>query len=106
MRGLRLLEFLTGDFPRPACPPSVPPLVIPDKATETEMKRLTDDYDDVMASYESQLSAYRMWLDEDARAAAILTASMEDCFAAEVVDFETTQQMWAFLRRRYEPSGQ
>jgi hypothetical protein len=33
------------------------------------------------------------WLDEDARAGSVLTASMEDCFTADIVNFERTHQM-------------
>jgi hypothetical protein len=50
--------------------------------------------------------AYRIWLDEDARAGSILIASMEDRFAVDIVDFERTHQMWSFLRQKYEPTGQ
>jgi hypothetical protein len=46
------------------------------------------------------------WLDEDARAGSILTASMEDRFAADIVEFERTHQMWSFLRQKYESTGQ
>jgi hypothetical protein len=41
-----------------------------------------------MTSYESQFHAYRTWLDEDARAGSVLTTSMENCFAADIVEFE------------------
>jgi hypothetical protein len=30
------------------------------------------------------------WLDEDARAGSVLTASMEDHFVVDIVDFEQT----------------
>jgi hypothetical protein len=33
------------------------------------------------------------WLDEDARAGSILTASIEDRFAADIMDFKRTHQM-------------
>jgi hypothetical protein len=46
------------------------------------------------------------WLDEDAQAGSVLTASMEDHFAANIVNFEWTHQMWSFLRQRYESIGQ
>jgi hypothetical protein len=36
---------------------------------------------------------YMTWLDNDARAGSVLTASMEDRFAADIVDFERTHQM-------------
>jgi hypothetical protein len=31
---------------------------------------------------------------------------MEDHFAADIVDFEWTHQMWSFLRQKYESTGQ
>jgi hypothetical protein len=36
------------------------------------------NYDDRLASYESQFRAYRTWLDKDDRAGSVLMASMED----------------------------
>jgi hypothetical protein len=49
---------------------------------------------------------YRTWLDEDARAGLVLTASMEDHFAADIMDFERTHQMCSFLHQKYESTGQ
>jgi hypothetical protein len=46
------------------------------------------------------------WLDEDARAGSVLTTSMEDHFAVDIVDFERTHQMWYFLHQKYESTGQ
>jgi hypothetical protein len=31
---------------------------------------------------------------------------MEDHFAADIVEFEWTHQMWSFLRQKYESIGQ
>jgi hypothetical protein len=31
---------------------------------------------------------------------------MEDRFAADIVDFERTHQMWPFLHQKYESTGQ
>jgi hypothetical protein len=72
--------------------------VISEKTTAAEKERLIVDYDDRMALYESQFRAYKAWLDEDARTGSVLTASMEDRFAADIVDFERAHQMWSFLR--------
>jgi len=106
MRGLRLWEFLTGDIPCP--PPLVVPVrpTIPDNAADAVRTKLLDDYDASMESYASQFAAYRTWLDEDARAGAVLAASMEEQISADIVGFEHAHQMWAFLRERYEPTGQ
>jgi hypothetical protein len=45
------------------------------------------------------------WLDVDAHAGSVLTASIEDRFAADIVEFEWTHQMWSFLRQKYESTG-
>ncbi|WVZ52011.1 hypothetical protein U9M48_003107 [Paspalum notatum var. saurae] len=105
MHGLHLWEFLTRQLPCPACPSAPARPTIPDKATDEDKDKLLADYDDLVKSYESQFSAYSAWMDEDARARSILIASMEDEFAAEIVDFERSHQMWSFLRDRYEPTG-
>ncbi|KAJ1278997.1 hypothetical protein BS78_04G121300 [Paspalum vaginatum] len=78
---------------------------VPDKATDEAKEKLLAEFDDLMKSYESQFSAYRCWLDEDTHAGSILTASIEDQFAAEIVDFDRSHQMWSFLRDHYEPTG-
>jgi hypothetical protein len=54
----------------------------------------------------SQFRAYRTWLHEDARAGLVLTASMEDRFAADIVEFERTHQVWSFLRQKHESTRQ
>jgi hypothetical protein len=67
--------------------------VISEKTTAAENETLLADYEDHLASYESQFHAYMTWLDEDARAGSVLIASMDDRFAADIVDFEWTHQM-------------
>jgi hypothetical protein len=79
--------------------------VISEKTTATENERLIADYDDHLASYESQFHAYMTWLDEDVRASSVLIASMEDRFAADIVDFEQTHHIWSFLHQKYESTG-
>jgi hypothetical protein len=106
MRGLRLWEFLTGELPCPPRPSAPTEPVISEKTTTAEKETLLTDYEDRLASYESQFHAYRTWLDEDARAGSVLPASMEDRFSAEIVEFERAHQMWTFLHSRYEPTGQ
>jgi hypothetical protein len=86
MYGLHLWEFLTGELP---ClpPPSAPPQsMISEKITVAEKERLITDYDDCLASYESQFRAYMTWLDEDARAGSVIVASMEDQFSTDIVE--------------------
>jgi hypothetical protein len=106
MCGLRLWDFLTGELPCPPRPSAPVEPVIPKKTIAAEKEKLLTDYEDRLASYESQFHAYRTWLDEDARAGSVLTTSMEDRFAADIVEFERTHQMWSFLRQKYESTGQ
>jgi hypothetical protein len=105
MCGLRLWDFLTDELPCPLSPSAPAQPVISDKTTTAEKEQLLADYEDHLASYESQFHAYKTWLDEDARAGSVLTASMEDRFAADIMDFERTHQMWSFLRQKYESTG-
>jgi hypothetical protein len=106
MRGLCLWDFLTGELPCPPSPSTPVQPVISEETTAAEKECLLANYEDHLASYESQFHAYRTWLDEDARASSVLTASMEDRFAVDIIDFERTHQMWAFLRQKYESTGQ
>jgi hypothetical protein len=102
MCGLQLWNFLTGELP---CPPrsSAPAeLVISEKTIAAEKEKLLANYEDRLASYESQFHAYKTWLDEDARVGSVLIASMEDCFVADIIEFEWTHQMWSFLHQKYE----
>jgi hypothetical protein len=80
--------------------------MISEKTTVSEKEKLLPNYEDRLASYESQFHAYRTWLDEDVRAGLVLTASMNDHFAADIVGFERTHQMWSFLHQKYESIGQ
>ena len=41
----------------------------------------------------SQFATYKTWLDEDARAGAVLAASMEEQISADIVGFEHAHQM-------------
>jgi hypothetical protein len=102
IRGLRLWDFLTGELPCPSSPSAPAQPVISEKTTAAEKERLLADYKDHLAFYESQFHTYRTWLDEDACADSVLTASMEDRFAADIMNFERTQQMWSFLHQKYE----
>jgi hypothetical protein len=66
-RGVRLWEFSTSKLPCLPSPSAPNHPVITEKTTAAEKKLITD-YDDRLASYESQFCAYKTWLDEDARA--------------------------------------
>jgi hypothetical protein len=93
MHELRLWDFLTGEFPCPPSPSAPAQPMISEKITAVEKKKLLADYEDRLAFYESQFHVYMTWLDEDALAGSVLTASMEDHFAADIMDFEQTHQM-------------
>jgi hypothetical protein len=98
IRGLRLCDFLTDELLCPPSPSAPAQPVISEKTTAAEKEKLLADYEYRLASYESQFHAYITWFDEDARVGSVLTTSMEDRFAADIVDFERTHQMWSFLR--------
>jgi hypothetical protein len=83
--------------PRPSAPAEP---VISEKTTSAEKEKLLVDYEDRLASYESQFHVYMTWLDEDACVGLVLTASMGDRFVADIVGFEWTHQMWPFLRQK------
>jgi hypothetical protein len=105
MRGFRLWDFLMDELPCLPSPSAPAQPVISEKTTAAEKERLLADYEDRLASYESTFHTYMTWLDEDACAGSVLTGSMEDRFAADIMDFERTHQMWSFLRQKYEPIG-
>jgi hypothetical protein len=100
MRGFRLWDFITGERPCPPSPSAPAQPVISEKTTATEKDQLLVDYEDRLTSFESQFHVYRTWLDEDACAGSVLIASMEDRFAADIMDFERTHQMWSFLHQK------
>jgi hypothetical protein len=106
MRGLRLWDFLMGAFSCPPSPSALTQPVISEKITAIEKVRLLTDYEDRLTSYESQFHTYMTWLDEDARDGSVLTASMEDRFVADIMNFERTHQMLSFLCQKCEFIGQ
>jgi hypothetical protein len=59
MRGLCLWDFLTGELPCPPSPSAPAQPVISEKTTDAEKERLLADYEDRLASYESQFYTYR-----------------------------------------------
>jgi hypothetical protein len=84
----RLWDFLTGELPCPPCPSAPAEPVITEKTTTVEKEKLLVDYEDRQASCGSQFYAYMTWLDGDACAGLVLTTSMGDHFAADIVEFE------------------
>jgi hypothetical protein len=87
------LGFSQGKLPCLPRPSASAEPVFTEKTTTDEKDKLFSDYEDRLPSYESQFHAYRTWLDKDACAGSVLIASMEDCFAANIMEFERTHQM-------------
>src|SRR3954469_2784511 len=125
MRGLRLWGVLSGEVPCPPCPvapmaptPPTPPVLAADasQAAKDAAKSADDaaivtydrqvqEYSDALEIYQLDLHAYSQWADDDARAAAVLTASVQPQFASEFMGLGTVAAMWDHLRQRHEPSG-
>nr|XP_051212068.1 uncharacterized protein LOC127329620 [Lolium perenne] len=126
MRGLRLWGVLTGEVfcpphptaPVPPTPPSVPQALAEDatqadrdaaKSAETAADEAYDEqvlaYSEALDSYRDSLATFTQWCDEDARAAAVLSQSVQPQFASEFMGLATVAEMWSHLRQRYQPSG-
>jgi hypothetical protein len=117
--------MLSGEVSGPPCPtaplapiPPTPP-VLGDDATQADKDAAESADRSVVAAYDLQfqqysnaletyrldLIAYTQWMDEDARAAAILTSSVLPQFVSEFIGLSTVADMWAHLRQHYQPSG-
>ena len=125
MRGLRLWGVLSGEVscpPRPVSPTvtvAPPPVALAPDATQADKDaaksaddtaladydRKVQDHSTTVATYQQDLTEYTQWIDEDARAAAVLTSSVLPQYAAEFMGLPTAAAQWAFLRQRYQPSG-
>ena len=125
MRGLRLWGVLSGEVscpPRPVAPTvpvAPPPVVLAPDATQADKDaaksaddtaladydRKVQDHSTAVATYQLDLTDYTQWIDEDARAVAVLTSSVLPQYAAEFMALPTAAAQWAFLRQRYQPSG-
>jgi hypothetical protein len=88
MRDLQFWDFLMDELSCPPHPSAPAALVITEKTTTCEREKVLTDYENRLASYESQFHAYMTCLDKDARAGSVLTAHMEDYFAADIVEFK------------------
>ncbi|XP_037475223.1 uncharacterized protein LOC119352739 [Triticum dicoccoides] len=125
MRGLLLWGVLSGEVPCPPCPvapvvpiPPVPPALAADASqADRDAAKALDDaavdaydqqvsaYSDALSVYRDALSAYTQWCNDDARVAAVLTASVLPQFASEFMGLSTIAAMWSYLCQRYQPSG-
>ena len=125
MRGLRLWGVLSGEVSCPPCPiaptapiPPTPPVLAADatQAAKDAAKSADDvaiaaydrqvkEHSDALETYRLDLTAYTQWIDDDARAVAVLTASVLPQFASEFMGLSTVADMWANLHQRHQPSG-
>ncbi|XP_051202748.1 uncharacterized protein [Lolium perenne] len=126
MRGLRLWGVLTGEVPCPPrpiapVPPTPPPVpqALAEDATQADRdaaksaEAAADEayeeqvlaYSEALGSYRDSLATFTQWCDEDARAAAVLSQSVQPQFASEFMGLATIAEMWSHLRQRYQPSG-
>ncbi|KAK1650175.1 hypothetical protein QYE76_067980 [Lolium multiflorum] len=126
MRGLRLWGVLTGEVSCPPHPtahvPPTPPLVsraLADDAPQDDRdeaksaEAAADEayaeqvlaYSKALGSYRDSLATFTQWCDEDARAAAILSQSVQPQFASEFMGLATVAEILSHLRPRYQPSG-
>jgi hypothetical protein len=125
MRGLCLLGVLSGEVSCPSCPiaptvptPSMPPALAANATqAEKDAAKSVDDaavavYDQKVQEYSAALETYRLdlttysqWMDDDARAAAVITSSVLPHFSSEFMGLGIVADMWAHLCQLYQPSG-
>lgn len=120
MRGLRLWSVLSGEV---LCPPYPIALrfllrrhhqslllmllsltrMLPkaDDDVVAAYDRQVQEYFAALATYRLDLTAYTHWMDDDARAAAVLTSSVLPQFASEFMGLGTIAAMWVHLRQRH-----
>jgi hypothetical protein len=62
-------------------------------------------YSEALSSYRDSLATFTQWCDEDDRAAAVLSQSVQPQFAYEFMGLATVAEMWPHFPQRYQPSG-
>ncbi|KAK1683042.1 hypothetical protein QYE76_043890 [Lolium multiflorum] len=96
--------------PAPPTPPSVPHALADDAtyadqdaaksaeaAADEAYEELILAYSEALGSYRDSLAAFTQWCDEDARAAAVLSQSVQPHFASEFMGLATIAEMWSHL---------
>ncbi|EAZ12182.1 hypothetical protein OsJ_02065 [Oryza sativa Japonica Group] len=99
----RLWGYLIGDRPCQPCPTLPAELAIPADADENTKRGLLDDLAAAMEAYQTDLSLYETWLEEEAYAKAILVGSMEVDISLDIAGLASSELMWTRLRQQYEP---
>jgi hypothetical protein len=72
MRGQRLWDVLSGELPCPPCPIAPTMSSLASQAIDDDRAKAKEQFNDAMENYQSQFALYKAWLDEDARASALL----------------------------------
>ena len=78
---------------------------VADEAADRAYDERALAYEEALQTYHGALSVYTQWLDDDARAAVVLTASVLPQFASEFLGLPTVFEMWTRLRQHFQPSG-
>ncbi len=99
----RLWGYLISDRPCPPCPTLPAEPAIPAYADENTKRGLLDDLAAAMEAYQTDLSLYETWLEEEAYAKAILVGSMEVDISLDIAGLASSELMWTRLRQQYEP---
>ena len=104
MRGQRLWDILSSELPCPPCPNAPRMATLSAQSSAEDKAKAQEAYNDAMEDYQNQYALYKAWLDKDARASAILVASMEVHLTGAVVTLASAHLMWTHLRDRYAPT--
>lgn len=106
LRGQRLWVYLTGKRPCPPRPVLPTEPIFSANATEDVQRATVAAFEDALEEYQTQLHAYEVWNDGDAKASAIVVASIEPEHASDVLGLSTAKEMWDRLRAHYEPKNE
>nr|BAD21642.1 hypothetical protein [Oryza sativa Japonica Group] len=93
-----LWGYLIGDRPCPPCPTLPAEPAISADADENTKRGLLDDLAAAMEAYQTDLSLYETWLEQEAYAKAILVGSMEVDISLDIAGLASSELMWTRLR--------